>query len=151
MPARSSEKDIHRFLAAHPYLIDSRFKGARIQNELSSSNGRLDILIEQRQRHTIVELKKVSLDESAVEQLERYVETFSDKFRLTSYHYLVGKSPTDPARFRRKLGKCAFKIHARFLGIHIPLTFVFNDQLRRYEGDGAPENGISMNRVSFLL
>ncbi|MBL8018511.1 MAG: DUF91 domain-containing protein [Leptospirales bacterium] len=148
MPVRSAEKDIHKFLAAHPYLIDARFKGARTETEISAKGGRLDILIQKGRKHTIVELKKVALDESAIVQLEDYVAMFADKFKLTSYHYLVGKSPKDIVRFKKRVALASFKIHIRLLGLQIPLSFAFDEQTRCYQGASPGSLG---NPVSFIL
>lgn len=149
MPTRSKEKDIQDFLAQNPYLVAPHFRDAVVKQELSRKGGRLDLLFEKRGRHTIIELKKIRLNEAAIQQIEDYAEKFKDLYRLAAFHYLVGLPPVEPGYFKKRLRRASVRIRSLFLGVDIPLVFFFNPRLRRYVSEDAENAG--GNCITFLL
>lgn len=130
----SKESDIENLLALHPYLIGEEFAGLKAQRQLTRGKNRLDLMFELPSGLCIVELKKTPLAKDDICQLQRYCRAWSRSPRgaLNTYHYLIGKRPSDESGFQAALTKSRFEIRALFIDEHIPTTLTWDQTARRY-------------------
>lgn len=125
-----TEKYIEDFLCENPYLIDPVFKNVNPTRQEKTGRYRTDLTLRHNGLLTIVEIKKVILNQDAIEQLLNYKTSFKKIEKLSKYHYLIGKPPKKSEEFR----KDAIRKNVRvlYLGSDIPPAFLFDTKERIY-------------------
>src|SRR5262245_47391756 len=127
----STESDLEKLLARHPYLIDEEFAGIHPIRQLTRGKNRLDLAFELPHGLCIVELKKTPLAVADVRQLLRYCRVWSRR-PLSKYHYLIGKRPRDESGLLKAVENCQFEIKILYIAEHIPTLLAWDEVTRRY-------------------
>jgi len=119
------EIEIEQFLVNHPYIIRPSFAQANIKRQQTKDKHRLDILIEYQKQFTIVEIKRIRINQHAVDQLSGYIKSFQTKLPLTQTHYLIGQPPMAELHYPSN-------IELLILGKDIPLHYLYDTHQRKY-------------------
>jgi len=136
-----SEKSVASFYQDHPYLIAPELGEKASFAEQVIGRHRLDLLFRLTNgSHSIVEFKRVPLQEEDLSQVARYWRAWKQRYKMAAKHYLVGLRPRNEDTFAKAKRPTEFKIMVRIIPEDVPCFVRWCAKTRRYvrykEGDG---------------
>jgi len=127
---KDPEKKIEDFLFENPYILGRYFSNIIPERQEKNGRCRTDLTFRKNGVLTIVEIKRGVINKKDIRQLQEYIKLFSENDTVSENHFLVGKRPgnADILKNVANLNEIRFL----FLGIDIPLRYLYDSLKRKY-------------------